>query len=253
MTVKHKIRRFVQKRFGLDIIRYPAHDFLARTVQMLDYCEVNCVVDVGANNGGFASSIREVGYAGRIISFEPVSEPFSALRKRAARDDNWDVYRRAIGSEKGRVTINVAGNAGLSSSVLPMLDTHLNAGPESRYVGSEIVDQDCLDSLLPQLGVSAEDRTLLKLDVQGYEAAVLDGAHGLLAGAGIVGLLLELSLAPLYEGGMMYREGLARADALGMGLMGLSPVLTDPESGRLLQADAVFFRSELFGRAERES
>ena len=72
---------------------------------------------------------------------------------------------------------------------------------------------------------------------------MLDGASDLLTGTGIVGLQLELSLTPLYEGAMTYREALDRAEALGMRLMGLSPVFTDPASGRLLQADAVFFRA----------
>ncbi|WP_237752586.1 FkbM family methyltransferase [Mycolicibacterium aromaticivorans] len=244
MTLKHKFRRLVQKRLGLDIIRYPGHDLLARTVQMLQYHEVNVVVDVGANDGAFAASIREVGYAGRIISFEPVSTPFSALSKRAAHDSKWDVYRCVIGANKGRATINIAGNAALSSSVLPMLDAHIAAGPDTRYIGTETVDQDCLDSILPRIGVSADDRTFVKLDVQGYEAEVLDGASDLLAGSGIIGLQLELSLTPLYEGAMTYREGLERTDALGMCLMGLGPVFTDPVSGRLLQADAIFFRAK---------
>lgn len=153
MTLKHKFRRLVQKRLGLDIIRYPGHDLLARTVQMLQYHEVNVVVDVGANDGAFAASIREVGYAGRIISFEPVSTPFfSALSKRAAHDSKWDVYRCVIGANKGRATINIAGNAALSSSVLPMLDAHIAAGPDTRYIGTETVDQDCLDSILPRIG-----------------------------------------------------------------------------------------------------
>ena len=210
---------------------------------MLDHYDVNCVVDVGANDGGFASSIRAVGYTGRIISFEPLPKPFAALRQRAAADDNWDVYQYAIGATKGSVTINVSGNAGLSSSALPMLDTHLNAEPNSRYIDSETVNQDRLDSLIPELGVSADHRTFIKIDVQGYEGAVLDGASDLLTGTGIVGLQLELSLTPLYEGAMTYREALDRAEALGMRLMDLSPVFTDPASGRLLQADAVFFRA----------
>lgn len=53
---------------------------------------------------------------------------------------------------------------------------------------------------------------------------------------------LELSLIPLYEGAMTYRDGLDRVEAYGMSLMDVSPVFTDPTSGRLLQADAVFFR-----------
>lgn len=239
---KHKVRLEFQRRLGLDLVRFPGHDPLARTVQLLNYYDVNCVIDVGANDGGFATSIRGAGYKGRIVSFEPLTKPFTSLSRTAARDANWDVFQYAIGANKDTITINISGNSGLSSSILPMLDTHSTAAPNSRYVDSETVDQESLDSLIPKLGVSATDRTFLKVDVQGYEAAVLDGAPNLLASTGNAGLQLELSLVPLYEGGMTYREGLDRAEALGMSLMGLSPVFTDPVSGRLLQFDAIFFK-----------
>ena len=240
MAMKHNIRRLVQ-RFGLDIVRYPLHSPSARTVRLLQHHRVDHVTDVGANDGGFASSIRRLGYTGKIVSFEPLTQPFEALRRKAALDGNWDVYRNAIGDTRGEVTINVSGNSGLSSSVLPMLDTHLIAAPNSRYVDTETVGQERLDSLLPKMGVGEHNRTFLKVDVQGYESAVLEGASGLFADGAIVGLQLELSLAPLYAGAMTYRAALERAEGFGMTLMGLDPVFSDPTSGRLLQVDAVFF------------
>lgn len=108
-------------------------------------------------------------------------------------------------------------------------------------MGTETVEQNRLDELLPSLGIDPERRIYLKVDVQGYERAVLDGAAELFRSGAVVGLQLELSLVPLYEGAMTYREGLDRAEALGMTLMGLDPVFADPKSGQLLQADAVFF------------
>lgn len=240
MRLKHELRHLVH-RFGIDVVRFPLHDPLARTVKLLEHHRVNCVVDVGANDGGFATAIRGLGYAGRIISFEPLQEPFESLRRKASTDANWDALQCAVGDAKSEVTINVSGNAGLSSSVLPMLESHTDVEPNSRYVGTETVSQERLDALLPELGVGSDSRTFLKIDVQGYERAVLDGASSLFADGAIVGLQLELSLVPLYDGAMTYREGLDRAEDLGMTLMGLDPVFADPNSGQLLQADSVFF------------
>lgn len=240
MRLKHELRHFVQ-RFGVDVVRYPLHDPMARVVQLLNYHRIGCVVDVGANDGGYATTIRGLGYSDRIISFEPLQRPFEALRRKAAGDPNWDVLQCAVGDAQTEVTINVAGNAGLSSSVLPMLESHTAVAPESRYIGTETVEQHRLDALLPSFGMGPERRIYLKVDVQGYERAVLDGATELFKTGAIVGLQLELSLVPLYDGAMTYREGLDRAEALGMTLMGLDPVFSDPESGQLLQADAVFF------------
>lgn len=240
MRLKHEVRHLVQ-RFGIDVVHYPLHAPMARTVKLLEYHGVDCVVDVGANDGGFATGIRGLGYTGRIISFEPLQEPFEVLRRKAGSDDNWDALQFAVGDVNREVNINVSGNAGLSSSVLPMLEAHTEAAPSSRYVGTETVTEERLDKLLTELGVGPDSRTFLKIDVQGYERAVLDGASGLFDGGAVMGLQLEVSLVPLYDGAMTYREVLDRAENLGMTLMGLDPVFSDPKSGQLLQADAVFF------------
>lgn len=55
---------------------------------------------------------------------------------------------------------------------------------------------------------------------------------------------LELSFAPLYEGGMLMREALDLACSLGFALTGLQPCVTDTRNGRMLQADGIFFRED---------
>ncbi|WP_208300511.1 FkbM family methyltransferase [Mycobacterium sp. DL592] len=210
-------------------------------MKLLHHHRIDTVIDVGANDGGFANDVRRLGYTGRIVSIEPLHEPFNVLRRKASADGKWDVIRCAVGDVDREVTINVSGNAGLSSSVLPMLKVHTEAAPESRYVGTETVTERRLDRLVAELDALPDSRTFLKVDVQGYERAVLDGASGLFSLGAIVGLQLELSLVPLYAGSMTYREVLDRAEGLGMTLMGLDPVFSDPTSGQLLQADAVFF------------
>jgi FkbM family methyltransferase len=242
MSFKHELRRFVQ-RFGVDVVRYPLSDPLARVTRLLQHHRIDCVVDVGANDGGFASSIRRHGYVERIISFEPLQEPFDMLARKAFSDGKWDAVRCAVGDATGEITINVSGNAAQSSSVLPMLNEHARVAPGSRYVRTETVRQDRLDQLLPKQGVDLNNRTFLKVDVQGYEKAVLEGAHEMFEQSAFLGLQLELSLVPLYDGAMTYLEAFDRAESLGLTLVGLDPVFADPDTGRLLQADAVFFRS----------
>jgi FkbM family methyltransferase len=228
-------------RFGIDIVHYPLHDATARTVQMLNHFGVSWVVDVGANDGGFATALRDCGFTGQITSFEPLNAPFAALKRKAASDAKWDVEQCAVGACDGEVSINVSANSGLSSSVLPMLDAHLKAAPDSHYVRVEQVRQERLDRLLPKAGAANHSKVFVKIDVQGYEAQVLDGASDLFAQGIVAGMQLELSLEPLYAEAMDYRQALDRAESLGFKLMGLDPVFADPRSGRLLQADAVFF------------
>lgn len=240
MRSKDHVRHLFQ-RFGIDVVRYPLHDRLARTVKLLAHHHVDCVVDVGANDGGFATAIRRLGYTGRIISFEPLQGPFKSLHRKSISDRKWDAMQCAVGDTQKEVTINVSGNAGLSSSILQMLEMHTDVAPKSRYIGTETVDQNRLDQLLPRFGLPPGNRIFLKIDVQGYERAVLDGASELFVDGEIIGLQMELSLVPLYDGAMTYRQGLDCAHGRGMTLMGLDPVLADPRSGQLLQADAVFF------------
>jgi FkbM family methyltransferase len=241
VTLQHQVRLGL-RRFGIDFARYPESDPMSSVVRLLEHFGIDCVVDVGANSGGFASTIRRLGYSGRIVSLEPLSGPFEMLAARASKDPAWEVLRVAAGDEDCEIEINIAGNAGASSSVLTMLEAHANAAPDSRYVGTEVVPQRRLDGLLPELGVGAAHSAFLKLDVQGYEGAVLDGAIELFGAGAIAGLQMELSLVPLYSGAITYKEGLDRGERLGMSLMGILPGFSDPSSGRLLQADVVFLR-----------
>jgi FkbM family methyltransferase len=208
--------------------------------RLLEAHDANVVLDVGANSGRYAIELRRAGYSGRIVSFEPVDEPFTVLEARAAGDSLWDVLPFAIGAENGTTTLNVAANAGESSSILPMLSAHIDAAPAASYIGTQSAQIRTLDSLLPEI-LRPGDRAFLKADVQGYERSVLEGAASTLRDH-CVGIQLEMSFVPLYEGGMLYREALDHADSLGFALMGFIPGFVDPRNSRMLQVDGVFFR-----------
>ena len=70
----------------------------------MDFIEnrgINLVLDVGANTGQFGRSLRNRGYAGRIISFEPVKEAFTALENAARGDDLWTTSNLALARRAG--------------------------------------------------------------------------------------------------------------------------------------------------------
>ncbi|OCB34055.1 FkbM family methyltransferase [Mycobacterium parascrofulaceum] len=209
-------------------------------VKQLESRNIDLVLDVGANSGQYASDLRRAAYTGRIISFEPLSMPFLQLQNNASKDPLWDCWKCALGDADGIITINVAGNAGASSSVLPMLKSHQEAFPPANYIGTEDVLIRRLDSVAPDVLGSA-DQFFLKIDVQGFERQVLAGAKSTVADR-CVGMQLELSFFPLYEGGMLFREALDLVESFGFTLMGLIPGFADPRDGRMLQADGIFFR-----------
>lgn len=210
----------------------------ARRMRLMDSLAIDLVLDVGANAGQYAQGLREAGFAGRIVSFEPLSEAFANLERHAVPDRSWEVHHRALGDEDGTAPINVAGNS-WSSSLLPMGSRHLASAPESAYVDIEEVALSRLDSLWDEV-VRPGERVWLKLDVQGFEGRVLRGAEG--CQRSLAAVQLEMSLVPLYEGEDTWRELVDYLEEAGFELGGLEPGFSDPISGRLLQFDGIFIR-----------
>jgi len=76
MSILSKIR-ILSRKFGIEINRYNvAQSHYARTGVQLAYHNVDCVIDVGANDGGYGEFIRSTGFKGNIVSFEPQSEAY---------------------------------------------------------------------------------------------------------------------------------------------------------------------------------
>ncbi len=237
--LKSVVKRAV-RRLGFDLNRYlPTTSARAQLMAMLSAHGVNLVFDVGANIGQFGRLLREVGYRGRIVSFEPLSFEHEQLLKISRKDALWEVApRAAIGSEDGEIEIHVAGNSS-SSSILDILAEHAMAAPESRYIGKERVALRRLDSIAADF-LRPDSVLFLKIDTQGYEDRILRGATEFLGK--VNGIQLELSLVPLYEGQLLYDEIVDKLITNGFELWAMWTCFADPRSGRLLQVDATFFR-----------
>ena len=228
--------------FGLELRGYnPGTSPTLQLVSAMQHFGVDQVLDVGANEGQFGREIRAVGYAGGIVSFEPLSSASEILRRVAGKDANWTIHARgALGDQDGEIAINVAGNS-VSSSILPMTAMHTEAAPKSQYCGQESVPIRRLDSVAgPYLNNSKAP--FLKIDTQGFEWKVLDGAGQTLPK--IRGVLVELSLVPLYEGQHLWQDMIARLEENGFTLWALQQGFIDPRGSRTLQLDGIFFRSE---------
>jgi FkbM family methyltransferase len=225
-------------RLGLDL-RYFMDSEEAILGNLLHRLQPVAVLDVGANIGQYGRMLRGIGYPGVIISFEPLSSAHQKLTAAAGADRSWIVApRTALGSAKGSIQINVAGNS-VSSSVLPMMKAHLSVAPESRYVATETVALARLDDLLPAI-FSNPGPVFLKMDTQGYEAEVLKGAAGILSR--VVAIQMEISLVPLYQGAPTLVHTLNAMGDLGYELFNLLPGFRDGVTGQLLQLDGIFVR-----------
>lgn len=236
------INRIINKSlrvFGLKVSR-TKNDDPHRIVKGLLEKRINIVLDVGANTGQFAKSLREAGFPGKIVCFEPLPAAHRRLVARFNNDHATVIHpRTALGDTSGSVALNVSANS-VSSSILDLLPSHSDAAPESTYVDTIETDIDCIDNVFTSY-VAPGDRVFLKIDTQGYEWNVLDGAEKSIKD--IDGLLLEMSLVRLYDGQRLWKDILARLERQGFDLWQILPGFSDPASGRLLQFDGVFYRA----------
>jgi FkbM family methyltransferase len=239
MDIRHGIRKILW-RLGYDVSKFaPASHPLARRKQLMRTYGIDTVLDIGANSGQFARQLRnDLGYRGKIVSFEPVKSAYSELERSARDDEKWQVFNYGLGDVEQRCEINVAGNS-QSSSILDMLPLHLDSAPQSRYMGKEVIEVRTLDSVFDSLGLES-NHIYMKVDTQGYEQRVLQGAQGVLPRIGTI--QVEMSLAPLYAGELPFNELCPLLIGQGYTLVAIENGFADPDSGRLLQADGIFHR-----------
>lgn len=197
--------------------------------------------DVGANTGQTGRAIRLAGYSGRIISFEPVPKAHAELTKAAANDPLWEVVKpTAIGEFDGEIEINVSKATDMSS-ILEPTDNLLLALPRTQLSERLLVPIRRLDTILPELVDKKMSNMFLKIDTQGYERNVLNGAHETLSR--FWGLQMELSLFSLYEGEETYLSFLNDLHALAMYPLMIVETNFSKKLMRQLQIDIVFAKS----------
>lgn len=199
------------------------------------------VLDVGANVGQFSTACAEMFPGVRIVAFEPLPECFARLSRIAARHPNFSARRMALGDRPQAAASFHRNRHSHSSSMLPLAEAHLRSFPEAAV--AEIVQVPC-STLDDEIDLARlVPPALLKIDVQGYEEAVLRGGGRTLAG--VSWILLETSFKPLYSGERVFAE---IAELLGRhGFVFRRPVATlpDPASGEVLQMDALFVNRTL--------
>jgi FkbM family methyltransferase len=238
--IRSALKRAIRS-LGWEVRRYaPPAAENAQLVAMLSAHDVNLVFDVGANVGQFALALREAGYGGRIVSFEPLKREWERLNELSRHDGLWEIAPRGvIGADDGEVDFHVS-NESQCSSVLGMDDAVLKIAPDASYVATERVPMRRLDSVGPHY-LRTDSVVFVKADVQGFEDQVIEGAKELLAIS--VGVYLELSLIPLYREQRLYDELIAELKNSGFALWDFKPEYHDPRSGRMIWGIGVFFRT----------
>jgi FkbM family methyltransferase len=200
---------FVHHRdtIGRHIAKYGTHEPLI-TRWMAEYlggARRGIVVDVGANLGWHALHAALQPKAEMVVAFEP--DPFNAwlLERNLSENgiDNVVVDSRAVGASPsvGRLHRYKSANFG----------RHSLAADHGH--GSRSVPVTDLDGALANLGLGGRPVSLIKIDVEGYEPAVIAGAARTLERTDA--LILEYSPELSQSGGLSVQDMMARLQALG--------------------------------------
>jgi FkbM family methyltransferase len=206
------------RRFGVELkecAKQPHHNLLG-----LRNISFSTVIDVGANEGQFVVEFRKFFPDAIFYSFEPLPSCFSVLTKQSGGDRRWQCFNTALGCENKRADFYFHQNHPSSSSFLADTIRGQSLYPETKR--QTIVPVDCvtLDSWVDSHPNVLKPPVLLKMDVQGYESQVLQGAKQTLTQVNAV--ITEVIVESLYNGQSTFDEQvklLARAGLVFCGVL----------------------------------
>lgn len=233
-----KTIRFILKKFGYQIS--PIAGLHNSSPTFFNNFRINKVFDIGANIGQYAINLRKQGYKGKIISFEPLPNAYIQLVKNSRNDSLWKIHPRiALGSKNEFKKIFESQNS-YSSSILKVLDKHLEGDKGAKIIDEHKVKMKKLDSIFINY-FKKKDKILVKIDSQGYEDKILKGFNNNINKC--FAIQIELSLVKLYKNQKTYEYFLNFFKKKNFFLWSMIPSFINRKDGQHLQFDAIFVKN----------
>lgn len=205
-------------------------------IAALSRFDFRTVVDVGANRGQFATIARRLYPDAQIYSFEPLPGPAAIFRDVLAGDAAIQLFNTAIGAASGQAKIYVTTRDDSSSLLKPGTSQDEIFGVQTSRMDEVSVRR--LAECVPPERLARP--ALLKIDVQGAELDVLQGAADMIDGFDAI--YVECSYLQLYENQPLYADIAQWTDQHGFRLAGVYNQHTDPVKGPV-QADFLFLNA----------
>lgn len=217
---------------------------IAHLRRVFSHYDVDCVFDVGANEGQYARMLRDkVRFKGLIISFEPNPDLSAKLRRGARNDPAWLIEDVAVGPQDGTSSFNVMKRHTFSSLSTPRHDeTDLFTKMNSVVKQVEVRTERLSTTVERIRAAHGFQRPFLKMDTQGFDVQIVQGAPD--TAREFIGLQSELAVKKLYEDSMDFRDAITVYEQCGFELSAFVPN-TAGHFPRLIELDCIMLRSDL--------
>jgi FkbM family methyltransferase len=156
-------------------------------------CKPKTVIDVGVGNG--THELYRAFPDAQFILIEPVRE-FQSSLDAIRREFKCRIYQKAVSNKPGTMEISV-------NSLDPQLSSFKDRPPSASILEKRQVEVTTLDTILAE-NKDIELPLLLKVDTEGYELEVLEGARQMLAVAEMV--ILEVSISKRFENSYTFED-----------------------------------------------
>jgi len=194
------------------------------------------VLDIGAAIGTYTKAANYILPNAQIYAFEPIPESFQKLESVArASNDKVKPFNIALDIKNGENEFYL-NDFSFSSSLLKMSDIHKNEFPFTKNEKKITVACRRLDKIEE---IEIKQPCLVKMDVQGAELRVLEGAGGLIGKFDVI--QLEVNFEKFYYGQAEYDKIFSYMIRNGFNRF----IQVDPlysKTGVLLASDLVFFK-----------
>ncbi|MCX6953068.1 MAG: FkbM family methyltransferase [Verrucomicrobia bacterium] len=225
--------------------RYGVYESDLSLVRWLDrigvFAECAGVVDVGANVGTFSAAIAIVHPHCPIYAIEPGADAYRLLEAKARVFGRIRPFRMALGKRAETLDLHVSALSE-ANSFLPVTTEHIKAWPTSEPSSVERIGVERFDAWVTYHKITGS--LFVKIDVQGFEAAVLEGFGG--KSELVKYLLVEFQLKSMYAGGAGPAELFAQLEGMGYELHGVPRYIysSSDRAAKPVFADFLFYRKQ---------
>lgn len=189
-TLKTKIKKVINKSFGIWMVQTaqlpPGLDLYEDIKNKLGFKKVVTIFDVGANIGETVASYHKEFPDAKIMAFEPFQYAFSILSNRYQHEKLVRAEKLALADYNGEAEVLAQSP---DNSVLNSLNNSLSR-PDSTSSNKEKITVQTLDTYVNLNHISQVD--FLKIDTEGYELKVLEGAKETIAAGKIKMVFAEV-------------------------------------------------------------